>query len=129
MLCKGEEQRTAPGGAGPPRKADFPHLTLSPPTDPTHTPAKKSLQCFCSFLGCFFFFFRVLFQNRLILRSCGLWGPRQPPSLGPLTLNPGSLSEPELDLKVEESGLRDSDIRSLSVMFHEGDEEAGVLGS
>ena len=83
----------------------------------------------------FLFFFRVLFQNRLILRSwkawlsCGLWGPGQPPSLGPLTPNPGSLSEPELDLKVEGSGLRDSDIRSLSVMFHEGDEEAGVLGS
>ena len=63
--------------------------------------------------------------------SCGLWGPGQPPSLGPLTPNPGSLSEPELDLKVEGTGLRDSYVRSLSVRSTKGmnGQEAGVLGS
>ena len=58
----------------------------------------------------------------------GAW---EPPSLGPLTPNPGSLSEPELDLKEEGSGLRDSDIRSLSIRSTKGmkRQEAGGLGS
>ena len=127
-----------------PKKGRFPPPHPLPLTDPTHTSAKKNLQCFCSFF-CFlvlwvfffvFFCFPGFFPESADCAqleawlSCCLWSPGQPLSLGPLTSNPGSSSEPELDLKVEGSGLRDSDIRSLSCSMKEMKrQEAGVLGS
>lgn len=135
MLCKGEEQRTARGGAGPPRKADFPHLTLSR----RQTPHIPRLRGACSaFVRGFVFLFFCFFSGFVpesadsaqleAWLSYGLWGPGKPPSLGPLTPNPGSSSEPEV--RFESVGIRPRGFRhQVSVCYvHEGDEEAGGWG-
>ena len=48
-----------------PKKGGFPPPHPQPPTDPTHTSAKRSLQCFCSWVCFFVFFFFFGFCSRI----------------------------------------------------------------
>ena len=102
-----------------PKKGGFPPPHPQPPTDPTHTSAKRSLQCFCSWVFFFFSGFVPESADSAQLEawlSYGLWGPGKPPSLGPLTPNPGSSSEPEV--RFESGGIRPRGFRhQVSVLL------------
>lgn len=105
-ILHGEEQGAACCGAGPPSKANSPHVA--------QTPHLFGLRRACSDLF-YFFFFRVLVQNQLNLRSwrpgsavaCGALGSLP---LGPVTPNLGSSSGPEFRF-----GYRSSELFNLMV--------------
>ena len=132
MLCKAEEQRTAPGGAGPPRKADFPHLTLSPWQTPHIPRLKRTCSAFVRFL--FFYFLFSWFFSRI----CWLCAAGSLAQLLPVEPWAASLSgTPDLKpwvilgarVRFESGGIRSQGFRhQVSVMFHEGNEEAGGWG-